>query len=261
MNHHLFTAAILLAAALAGPGRAEDAAAPAAAGTAPSDSAAAVGSEGPQLNDLRSRYSYIVGLRTAATIMQNKLDGDLVIRGIRDQLAQGKLLLTQEQMRETIQIVQQEQVKRFRAESEKNLKEARTFLDANRSKEGVQELADGLQYKVLVEGEGPKPTIDDWVQVHYRGRLLNGAVFDTSYRGEQPTVEEQPRVLPLRRLIPGWSQALQQMSAGSKWQLFIAPNLAYGPNGQPPRIGPNAALLFEVELVGIAPPPAPKPQE
>lgn len=119
------------------------------------------------------------------------------------------------------------------------------FLEKNKNEPGVKTTADGLQYKVLVAGNGPKPTADDVVVVHYEGKLLNGKEFDSSYkRGE-------PATFPVSGLIKGWTEALQLMPVGSTWQLFIPANLAYGEQGAPPDIGPNETLVFKVQLISI----------
>lgn len=128
---------------------------------------------------------------------------------------------------------------------EANKKEGEAFLAANKAKEGVVTLPSGLQYKILKEGTGPKPAASDSVICNYRGTLLNNTEFDSSYkRGE-------PATFPVGQVIHGWTEALQLMPVGSKWQLFIPAELAYGPRGAGPDIGPNATLIFEVELLSI----------
>jgi FKBP-type peptidyl-prolyl cis-trans isomerase len=131
--------------------------------------------------------------------------------------------------------------------SETNKKEGDAFLAANKTKEGIVTLPSGLQYKVLQDGTGPKPTTTDTVSVNYRGALLNGTEFDSSYK------RGQPASFGVGQIIKGWTEALQLMSVGSKWQLFIPPDLAYGPRGAGRDIGPNATLVFEVELLSIQP--------
>ncbi|WP_267896342.1 FKBP-type peptidyl-prolyl cis-trans isomerase [Aquicella lusitana] len=127
----------------------------------------------------------------------------------------------------------------------KNKTEGETFLAANKTKPGVVTLPDGLQYKIITEGTGPKPTANDVVTVHYAGRLINGKEFDSSYkRGE-------PASFPVSAVIPGWVEALQLMKVGSKWELYIPAHLAYGERGAPPDIGPNQTLIFEVQLIDI----------
>jgi FKBP-type peptidyl-prolyl cis-trans isomerase FklB len=141
-----------------------------------------------------------------------------------------------------------------KAETEKNKTEGEAFLAANKAKEGVITLPSGLQYKVLTPGTGPKPTTNDTVSVHYRGTLIDGTEFDSSL------AKGQPATFPVTRVIKGWTEALQLMPTGSKWQLTIPGELAYGQNGSPPKIGPNSVLQFEVELLGIKEPVNPPPQ-
>lgn len=140
-----------------------------------------------------------------------------------------------------------EQAKKAEKEAakEKNLKEGEAFLAANKQKEGVICLESGLQYEILQEGNGEKPAATDKVKCHYHGTLIDGTVFDSSVQ------RNQPATFGVSQVIPGWVEALQLMSVGSKWRLFIPSHLAYGPNGAGGSIGPNATLIFEVELLGI----------
>ena len=138
------------------------------------------------------------------------------------------------------------QDEKMKAVAEPNKKEGEAFLAANKTKEGVITLPSGLQYKVLTEGNGPKPTVTDTVVCNYRGTRINGAEFDSSYKRGEPTSFQ------VNRVIRGWTEALQLMPVGSKWQLFIPSDLAYGERGTPGGdIGPNSALIFEVELISI----------
>jgi FKBP-type peptidyl-prolyl cis-trans isomerase len=130
-------------------------------------------------------------------------------------------------------------------QKQKNLEEGREFLSKNKERKGVMVTASGLQYEIMNEGSGPTPTAADKVRVHYHGTLIDGTVFDSSVeRGE-------PITFPVTGVIPGWVEALQMMQVGAKWKLFIPSNLAYGERGAGAQIGPNAALIFEVELLGI----------
>jgi FKBP-type peptidyl-prolyl cis-trans isomerase FklB len=131
---------------------------------------------------------------------------------------------------------------------EKNQKEGEAFLAENKKKEGVITLPSGLQYKVIKAGSGNKPKATDTVSVHYQGTLVNGTEFDSSYRRGQPVS------FPVNGVIPGWTEALQLMEAGAKWQIVIPSNLAYGDRGAGPQIGPNATLIFEIELISIQEP-------
>jgi FKBP-type peptidyl-prolyl cis-trans isomerase len=175
--------------------------------------------------------------------------GDAIAKGFGDWVNE-KPTLTKEEVRKVFAAMQFEVNKKAeekrKLEAEKNIKEGEEFLAANRKKEGIVTLPSGLQYKVVKNGDGTiKPTAEDTVVCHYRGMLLDGKEFDSSYgRGE-------PAKFGLNRVIQGWTEGVQLMSVGSKWEFFIPANLAYGPNGSPPRIPPNATLHFEIELVGI----------
>jgi len=193
------------------------------------------------------------------------VDTALLLRGVKDTLSGAKPLLTDDEAKAALTKLQgdvrQKQEEERKALGEKNMKEGAAFLAANRTKDGVVTLPSGLQYKILTPGTGPKPAATDVVVCQYRGTLLDGTEFDSSYK------RGQPATFPLNRVIKGWTEALQLMPVGSKWQLFIPPDLAYGDRGAPGSpIGPNATLIFEVELVSIqapaaAPAPAPAPNK
>ena len=220
----------------------------------------------------KDKLSYAIGMnegrRLSQGIKQSDLDVDqtLILRAIKDALSGSKFLLTDEEAQTTLKALQAELVKKqeemhkaqelqMQQLGEQNKKEADAFLTDNKTKEGIVALPSGLQYKILEEGTGPKPAAGDMVTVNYRGTLLNGTEFDSSYK------HGQPASFPVGGIIKGWNEALQLMPVGSKWQLYVPPDLAYGPRGAPPRIGPNSALIFEVELISIQPktPPAPAP--
>jgi FKBP-type peptidyl-prolyl cis-trans isomerase len=178
------------------------------------------------------------------------LDADLVARGVKDALTGAKNPLTAHEMKAALTALRND----FEAKSsearrrlgEKNKKEGEAFLAENRTKEGVVALESGLQYRVLRAGDGARPTARDRVVCHYRGSLIDGTEFDSSFQ------RGKPLTMPLTRAIKGWSQALQLMPVGSKWQLFVPPKLAYGERGgRKNGIGPNATLVFEVELLSI----------
>lgn len=189
------------------------------------------------------------------------VDTTILLRGLKDTLSGNKLLLTDEQAVAALSQLQSETRKKqdeVRKElGDKNLKEGTAFLAANKTKVGVVTLASGLQYKILKAGTGPKPTAADTVVCQYRGTLVDGTEFDSSAK------HGGPATFPVGRIIKGWTEALQLMPVGSKWQLVIPPDLAYGTNGAGSMIGPNATLIFEVELLSIKqpnePPPAPAP--
>ena len=206
---------------------------------------------GVTLKTQREKASYALGMSIGTGMHRQGLPVDpaLVSRGLRDAMAGGKTLLTEDEMKAALQQlrgqVQQAQEAKSHAESEGNRKAGDAFLAANKSKDGVKALPDGLQYKVLKEGSGPKPTANDTVTVNYRGTLIDGKEFDSSYKRGQPTS------FPVNGVIKGWTEALQLMPVGSKWELFIPPDLAYGDHPPDPSIGAGDTLVFEVELLSI----------
>jgi len=214
-------------------------------------SSTVMGAEKPVLKTQKEKTSYVIGVDIGKTLQKGGLEinADLLARGIRDGLAGGKLLMNEQEIKETLAAFQQEMtVKQTEARkqlAEKNKKEGENFLAANGKKPGVTTLPSGLQYKVLRNGKGKKPQTQDIVKVHYRGTLINGTEFDSSYR------RGQPASFPVNRIIPGWTEALQLMEEGAKWQIFIPSQLAYGERGAGGNIGPNATLIFEVELLEV----------
>jgi FKBP-type peptidyl-prolyl cis-trans isomerase len=200
----------------------------------------------------KDKQSYAIGLSVGKGLHRDAIDIEpkFMLQGIEDALANGKVLLTDDQIKTVMTDLQtqvrQKQEEKMRAAAESNKKDGAAFLAANATKEGVVTLPSGLQYKVLVAGTGPKPTATDSVVCNYRGTLLDNTEFDSSYKSGQPAT------FPVSGVIKGWTEALQLMPTGSKWQLFIPSDLAYGERGRQP-IGPNATLLFELELVSIQP--------
>src|ERR1700677_4311967 len=200
----------------------------------------------------KDKQSYAIGLNVGKSLHRDSVDVEpkFVLQGIEDALADGKILLTDDQIK-TLMTDLQTQVEQKREEkrlalAETNKKDGAAFLAANATKEGVVTLPDGLQYKVMVAGAGPKPSATDSVVCNYQGSLLDNTEFDSSYKRGQPVT------FNVGGVIKGWTEALQLMPVGSKWQLFIPPDLAYGDRGKGP-IGPNATLIFEVELLSIQP--------
>ena len=207
------------------------------------------------LKTQKEKASYAIGANIGRGLHRDGVDVDpaLIQRGIRDALAAGKMLLTDDEMKTALTTLQADLKKKADAETaaagDANKREGETFLAANKSKEGVTTLPDGLQYKILTPGNGPKPTATDTVVCNYKGTLINGTEFDSSYKRGQPVT------FPVGQVIKGWTEILQQMPVGSKWEVYIPSDLAYGPQG-PGRggpIGPNETLIFEIELVSIQP--------
>ena len=180
-----------------------------------------------------------------------EFDPKLVAEGLKDTLTDSKTLLTQDEaqavLKEVQMAVQKEQQEKMHQAADKNKSEGEAFLAANKGKEGVVALPSGMQYKILTEGTGPKPTASDTVVCNYRGTLIDGKEFDSSFK------RKEPAKFPVSGVIKGWTEALQLMPVGSKWQLFIPPNLAYGEQGVGADIQPNSTLIFEVELLSIEP--------
>jgi FKBP-type peptidyl-prolyl cis-trans isomerase FklB len=207
------------------------------------------------------KASYAIGLSVGKGLHRDQIDvePEFILQGLKDALADGKILLTDDQIKTVMtnlqtQVRAKQEAKR-EALIESNKKDGAAFLAANATKPGIMTLPSGLQYKIVTAGTGPKPTATDSVVCNYRGTLLDGTEFDSSYK------RGQPATFPVSGVIKGWTEALQLMPTGSKWQLFIPADLAYGERGQGP-IGPNAALIFDVELLSIQdknPPPPPAP--
>lgn len=198
----------------------------------------------------KDKFSYALGMNLGNSLHRQSVPVDpaILLRGLKDALA-GKTLMTDDDARAALKAVQTEMQKKMQetmqAAGAANKNEGDAFLAANKTKEGVTTLPSGLQYKILTAGTGPKPTATDSVVCNYRGTLINGKEFDSSYkRGE-------PATFPVNGVIKGWTEALQLMPVGSKWQLFVPADLAYGDRGAGADIGPGSTLIFEVELVSI----------
>ena len=197
------------------------------------------------------RVSYSLGMNIAKGLKRQgvEINSDIFAKAVNDVIIGNKTMLTEEEMRETLRNYQKELREKMKKEreiiGEKNQKESTIFLEANKKKEGVITLPSGLQYKILKEGTGkfPKPT--DTVICNYKGTLIDGTVFDSSYeRGN-------PATFTLNRVIKGWQEALPLMKVGSKWELYVPGELGYGKRGSGQKIGPDAALIFEIELLSI----------
>lgn len=205
--------------------------------------------EQASLKSQKDKVSYIIGVDIGSNLKSRFIDIDpeLLMKGLKDGLAGNKPLLSDTEIHETMNAFKEEMAKKQEQEmkklSEKNKKEGEAFLAENKKKEGVVTLPSGLQYKVITEGTGKTPTITDTVTVNYRGTLVDGTEFDSSYKRGQPVT------FAVGGVIKGWTEALQLMKEGAKWQLFIPSDLAYGDKGAGNVIGPNATLIFDVELI------------
>lgn len=217
-----------------------------------------IAQDAAELKSEKEKQSYALGVDfgNALRKQSSEVDMDLVMQGVKDTLSGSDPLLTEEEVRVAVHglqnelkrkqsVLQAERVLAANELAEKNKKDGEAFLTRNKTKEGVVTLESGLQYKILNSGDGTKPTVTDTVVSHYRGTLIDGAEFADSYKSNQPAT------FVVRKVIPGWREALQLMPVGSKWQLFIPTNLAYGARGAGRTIAPNATLIFEVELIAI----------
>lgn len=205
------------------------------------------------MKSTKEKVSYCIGLETARNLKHQFADMDTqcLTQGFNDALSETAPKLAQEEIHAILvslkKQVETQQRQYFSKIAEENKKSSEEFMIENKNKEGVVTLTSGLQYKVLTKGQGSSthPSPLDFVKIHYRGSFVDGRVFDSSYqRGE-------PHLFPLNRVIPGWIEALQLMRVGDKWQIFIPAYLAYGEMGFGQDIGPNMALIFEIELLGI----------
>lgn len=213
--------------------------------------ATALATQPPAFSNNEDKASYAIGLQIARNMKVQgvPLNVEAFAKGFRAGYTGEGSLLSDEELQQTLQAFQQEmmakQQQALAAEGAKNREEEKKFLAANKTREGVVELPSGLQYKVLKAGQGKKPTSESTVRVHYRGTLLNGTEFDSSIR------RGQPAEFPVNGVIRGWSEALQLMQEGSKWELYIPAALAYGDQGAGGVIKPGATLIFEVELLEV----------
>lgn len=204
------------------------------------------------LKEHRDKVGYSVGMDIGSNLKDLSVDmnPDMLARGIKDAFSGDKPLMTDQEMSGIMENFKKDVMAKRREHSkvlaEKNKKEGAAFLAENSKKEGVVTLPSGLQYRVIKEGTGEKPKLTDSVTTHYRGTLIDGTEFDSSYsRGK-------PATFPVKGVIPGWTEALQLMKVGSKWEVFVPAGLAYGERGAGRSVGPNSALIFDIELLSIA---------
>jgi FKBP-type peptidyl-prolyl cis-trans isomerase FklB len=205
----------------------------------------------PQLSTDRSKVSYALGHQLGTDYARRTIDVDVetMIQGLRDGIAEKKSPLSEEETQRLFEELQksirERSEKATETQAQSNLEAGEKFLDESSKKEGSKKTASGLIYRVLNQGKGPTPTINDTVVTHYRGTLIDGTEFDSSYS------RNQPASFPVAGVIKGWTEALQLMNVGSKFELIVPPQLAYGRQGAGPKIGPNATLIFTIELLGI----------
>ncbi|NOR19775.1 MAG: hypothetical protein GQ538_06765 [Xanthomonadales bacterium] len=204
------------------------------------------------VNTEKGKLSYAVGWDIGSDIKRRSTEFDVesLITAIRDVVAENEPKVSTEEMRTLLTALQEkvraEQVEQYRALSEKNQAESESFLEANKSKTGIVALPSGVQYRIIEEGDGARPGLESRVSVHYRGSKLDGREFDSSFaRGT-------PEEFTVNAVLKGWQEVLPLMKAGSTWQIFVPPELAFGARGNPP-VGPNEALMFDLKLVEILP--------
>lgn len=198
------------------------------------------------LKDFKSKLAYSLGMDIGNYLksFDPNMDLELFLKGVKDEMA-GKALLTKEQVMEVKMQMQKELTEKKKKQAEENLKISEKFLEENKTKKGIKTTESGLQYMVITEGTGPKPTATDKVKVHYAGTLIDGKEFDSSYKRNEPVT------FPLNGVIKGWTEGLQLMKTGSKYRFFIPPALGYGERGAGDTIPPNSVLIFDVELLSI----------
>ena len=200
----------------------------------------------PPLKDQKDKVSYSIGLSIGKNLARQsvEINADALLAGIRDAIA-GKPQLTEDQIKEVMTAFEKDMQQRQKVAGEKSAAEGAKFLEENKKKEGMKTTASGLQYKVIKEGTGAQPKATDTVTVNYRGTLVDGKEFDSSYK------RGQPATFPLNGVIKGWTEGLQLMKPGAKYQLFVPPDLAYGERTVGPDLPANSTLIFEVELMEV----------
>ena len=207
--------------------------------------------DGSNLETQQQKESYSIGYQVGLSMKSDgvEVDFDKLIQGLQDAINDKEPLLSNEEMRSLIverkEKTREEYMQKLMETRAQNAEEAATFLKENGQKEGVKTTESGLQYIIITEGEGDSPNPEDMVTVHYRGTFIGGEEFDSSY------AREKPQTFKANGVIRGWTEALQMMKVGSKWQIFVPPDLAYGRGGMGQRIPPNKLLVFEIELLSI----------
>ena len=211
--------------------------------------------QGPPLKDIKDKASYSIGLNIGSNFKKQnvELNPDALLAGVKDALSGKKPALSETEVREVMTTWSKDLGEKQKAMADKNAADGKKFLEDNKKKDGVKTTASGLQYKVLKEGNGAQPKAADTVTVDYKGTLIDGTEFDSSYK------RGQPATFPVNGVIKGWTEGLQLMKTGAKYQFFIPSELAYGQRAMGPDISPNSTLIFEVELKSVQPAPAGTP--
>lgn len=213
----------------------------------------------PAFKTEMDKFSYSVGVDLGKNLKRQGvlLNTSFMAKGIEDAMHDGPFLLTEEQMKDVLNKFQKEFLEKraadFNQKADENKKKGAEFLAQNKTQKDVVTLPSGLQYKIVSAGTGPKPKKNDLVSVEYTGKLINGQVFDSTDKTGKPVT------FKLSQVIPGWTEALQLMPAGSTWELYVPPNLAYGARSVGGLIGPNETLIFTVHLIAVVPDDDSKP--
>jgi len=199
------------------------------------------------LSSDKQKFSYAIGLQIGHSLAGQDLeiDSDALILAIKDSLDGKKPRVSIEELQRVMNAEQKKAQQKQKANAENNLEVGKDFLTENAKRDGIKTTDSGLQYRIITEGSGDKPTLNDTVTVHYRGTLIDGTEFDSSYK------RQQPATFPLKGVIKGWQEALPMMKKGAKWEIFVPANLAYGSKGAGDKIDPNETLIFEIELLDI----------
>lgn len=205
------------------------------------------GCDNPNLKDHKAQYSYAIGYQIAKNMKEQNVEIDVKAfsAAVKDVMEGKEARLDEGARMDSLRKMSEDRRAADMKIAEENLAKGNQYLEENKGKEGVKTTSSGLQYKVLDEGKGAKPKVNDVVEVHYRGRLIDGTEFDSSYS------RNQPAQFPVKAVIPGWTEGLQLMKEGAKFELTIPAELAYGERGQPPQIPPNSVLVFDVELLKV----------
>jgi FKBP-type peptidyl-prolyl cis-trans isomerase FklB len=210
-----------------------------------------VAAETVSLKSEKGKRSYSIGNDIGNNLKKQpfEVDADLLARGLKDALTGKKTAMTDQEMKDVLTALQKElmakRVSQIKEISDKNKKDGEAFLAENKKKPGIITLPDGLQYKIIQEGTGKIPVLTDKVKVNYKGSIIDGTEFDSSYKRGEPLVYD------IAKFIPGWKEALTLMKVGSKWEIYVPSELAYGEPGSGQVIGPNSVLIFEMELISI----------
>lgn len=205
------------------------------------------GCDRAKLDNEKAQYSYAIGHQLARNLKDQKVEIDVKAfnAAIKDVIEDSEIRMTEEEMMMAIQQISESRREQDKKAAVDNLAKGAAYLEKNKEKEGIEVTDSGLQYKVVKKGDGDRPKDTDLVEVHYRGRLIDGTEFDSSYE------RDEPARFPVGAVIPGWTEALKMMNEGSHYELTIPAELAYGERGSPPVIPPNSVLVFDVELLSI----------